>query len=30
MDLLRNQLDLRGWTVVPQLSLMKTPLYLMD
>jgi protease-4 len=30
MDLLRNQLDLRGWTVVPPLSLMKTPLYLMD
>jgi protease-4 len=30
MDLLRNQLDLRGWTSVSPLSLMKTPLYLMD
>ncbi len=30
MDLLRNQLDLRGWTGVSPLSLMKTPLYLMD
>jgi len=30
MDLLRNQLDLRGWTGVAPLSLMKTPLYLMD
>jgi protease-4 len=30
MDLLRNQLDLRGWTGVSPMSLMKTPLYLMD
>jgi len=30
MELLRNQLDLRGWTGVSPLSLMKTPLYLMD
>jgi len=30
MDLLRNQLDLRGLTSVSPLSLMKTPLYLMD
>lgn len=31
MDLLRNQLDLRGWTsVAPGLSLLRTPLYLMD
>ena len=30
MDLLRNQLDLRGWTGVSPLTLMKTPLYLMD
>jgi protease-4 len=30
MDLLRNQLDLRGWTGVSPLALMKTPLYLMD
>ena len=30
MDLLRNQLDLAGWTRVSPLSLMKTPLYLMD
>jgi len=30
MELLRNQLDLRGWTGASPLSLMKTPLYLMD
>jgi len=31
MDLLRNQLDLRGWTSVSSgLSLLRTPLYLMD
>jgi protease IV len=30
MELLRNQLDLKGWTGVAPLSLMKTPLYLMD
>ena len=30
MDLLRNELDLRGWARVSPLSLMKTPLYLMD
>jgi len=30
MDLLRNQLDLGGWTRLSPLSLMKTPLYLMD
>jgi protease-4 len=31
MDLLRNQLDLRGWTSVsPGLPLLRTPLYLMD
>jgi protease-4 len=30
MELLRNQLDLRGWAPVSPLSLMKTPLYLMD
>jgi len=31
MDLLRNQLDLRGWTsIAPGLSLLRTPLYLMD
>src|SRR5262244_1856693 len=30
MELLRNQLDLRGFTSVSPLSLMKTPLYLMD
>jgi hypothetical protein len=30
MDLLRNQLDLRGWTGVSPMSLMRTPLYLMD
>lgn len=31
MDLLRNQLDLRGWTSIsPGLSLLRTPLYLMD
>jgi protease-4 len=31
MDLLRNQLDLTGWTrVSPGLSLLRTPLYLMD
>ena len=30
MDLLRNQVDLRSWTGVSPLSLMKTPLYLMD
>jgi protease-4 len=30
MEFLRNQLDLRGWTGVSPLSLMKTPLYLMD
>jgi protease-4 len=30
MELLRNQLDLRGWAPVTPLSLMKTPLYLMD
>jgi len=30
MDVLRNQLDLGGWTRVSPLSLMKTPLYLMD
>ena len=30
MDLLRNQLDLRGWAGVSPLSLLKTPLYLMD
>ena len=31
MDLLRNQLDLRGWTSFsPGLSVFKTPLYLMD
>ena len=30
MDLLRNQLDLRGFASVSPLSLMKTPLYLMD
>jgi protease IV len=31
MDLLRNQLDLRGWaSVSPGLSLRRTPLYLMD
>jgi len=30
MELLRNQLDLRGWTGVSPLSLMRTPLYLMD
>jgi protease IV len=31
MDLLRNQLDLGGWTrVSPGLSLLRTPLYLMD
>jgi protease-4 len=29
-DLLRNELDLRGWARVSPLSLMKTPLYLMD
>lgn len=30
IELLRNQLDFRGWTGVSPLSLMKTPLYLMD
>jgi protease IV len=30
MDLLRNEFDLRGWARVSPLSLMKTPLYLMD
>jgi hypothetical protein len=31
MDLLRNQLDLRGWaSASPGLSLLRTPLYLMD
>ena len=30
MDLLRNQLDLRGFTSVSPLALMRTPLYLMD
>ena len=31
MDLLRNQLDLPGWTRLPPgLSVFKTPLYLMD
>ena len=30
MELLRNQLDLRAFTSVSPLSLMKTPLYLMD
>jgi protease-4 len=30
IDLLRNQLDLGGWTRAAPLSLMKTPLYLMD
>ena len=30
MDLLRNQLDLRGWTGISPMALLKTPLYLMD
>ena len=30
MELLRNQVDLRSWTGVSPLSLLKTPLYLMD
>ena len=30
MELLRNQFDLRGFTGVSPLSLLKTPLYLMD